>query len=510
MRLGIDFGTTRTVVAAADRGNYPVVSFQFDSGEATQWYPSVVVMEGDAMHYGLDALARQAKPGSFSLRSLKRLLTQTGPQSEIRVGDRSLPALQLLTGYLDALARDLRERSNLSMSKGEDLEVFIAAPAHCNSNLRFLAMDAFRAAGFRVLGMVNEPSAAGIEYAHRFGQKSRSGRRENLIVYDLGGGTFDAAVITMKDRSHEVLSNEGILNLGGDDFDRILLEMALSQAGWKGNLLDHELFQLLEECREQKERLHPNTRKVSLEFSRFLEDLPDVSISTGAFYERCRPLVEQTLEALARAVAKGLGDVDEEVAALYLVGGSSDLPVVGRLLREKYGRRVKRSPYPHAAVAIGLAITADADSGYTLTERFTRYFGVWREAEEGRQVAFDPIFLKDTPLPRDPTARLLDSRVYRPAHNIACLRYLECSQLQNGQPGGEITPWDEVLFPLDPGLREAAELQRLEIHRSPGVESQVIREVYSCDPSGVIQVRIANQTAGYEKEYQLGKGESKG
>lgn len=504
MRLGIDFGTTRTVVAASDRGNYPVASFLPDSGEATQWYPSVVVAEADTIHYGLDALARQGSPGAFALRSIKRLLTQSGPQTEIQVGDRRIPALQLLTGYLAALRRDLRERSNLSVGRDEDLEVFIAAPAHSNSNLRFLSMEAFRAAGFRVLGMVNEPSAAGIEYAHRFGQKNRSGRREHLIVYDLGGGTFDAAVITMKNRSHEILSNEGILDLGGEDFDRILLEMALSQAGWKGNLMDRQLFELLEECREQKERLHPNTRKLSVELSRFLQDAPDVSITAGAFYERCRPLVERTLEALDRAAIRGLqnADPEEEVAALYLVGGSSDLPLVGRMLREKYGRRVKRSPYPHAAVAIGLAITADADSGYTLTERFTRYFGVWREAENGHQVAFDPIFSKDTPLPRD-ESRLVDSRSYRPAHNIGCFRYLECSQLQNGQPVGEITPWDEVRFPLDPSLSEASDLRRVEIHRSPGVENQVIRELYSCDPSGVIQVRIANQTAGYEREYRL-------
>jgi molecular chaperone DnaK (HSP70) len=506
MRLGVDFGTTRTVVAASDRGNYPVVSFQLDSGEATQWYPPVVVEEGGVIYFGLDALDRQSKPGAFALRSIKRLMTQRGPESEIRVGNRSLPALQLLTGYFSALRRDLLERSNLALSKREDLEVFVAAPAYSASNLRFLSLEAFRSAGFRVLGMVNEPSAAGIEYAHRFGQKSRPGRRESLIVYDLGGGTFDAAVITMKDRSHEVVSNEGILELGGEDFDRILMEMALSQAGWTDALRDDVLFQLLEECREQKERLHPNTRKLSIELSRFLEDAPDVSLSTAAFYERCKPLVEQTLAALTRAIARGLPDdavPEDEVAALYLVGGSSDLPVVGRMLRERYGRRVKRSPYPHAAVAIGLAISADADSGYTLTERFTRYFGVWREAENGRRVAFDPIFLKDTPLPRDAGAKLLDSRVYRPAHNIGCFRYLECSQLLDGQPGGDITPWDEVRFPLDPSLREAPDLRRLDIRRSPGLEGQLIQELYSCDPSGVIQVRIANQSAGYEREYRL-------
>src|SRR5207237_8496470 len=82
------------------------------------------------------------------------------------------------------------------------------------------------------------------------------------------------------------------------------------------------------------------------------------------------------------------------VAALYVVGGASALPLVGRLLRERYGRKVRTSSYPHAATAIGLAIAADQEAGYHLRERFTRHFGVWREAEDGRASAFDMVFAK--------------------------------------------------------------------------------------------------------------------
>jgi molecular chaperone DnaK (HSP70) len=84
------------------------------------------------------------------------------------------------------------------------------------------------------------------------------------------------------------------------------------------------------------------------------------------------------------------------VAALYVVGGASALPLVARVLRERYGRKVRTSPYPHASTAIGLAIAADQDAGYQLRERFTRHFGVWREAEDGRAIAFDRVFAKDS------------------------------------------------------------------------------------------------------------------
>ena len=119
-------------------------------------------------------------------------------------------------------------------------------------------------------------------------------------------------------------------------------------------------------------------------------------VSTSVFYERCRPLVERTLVTLEEAMQ---GWDWGAVAALYVVGGASALPLVGRLLRERYGRKVRTSPYPHAATAIGLAIAADQAAGYQLRERFTRHFGVWREAEAGRAVAFDVVFAKDSRLP---------------------------------------------------------------------------------------------------------------
>ena len=197
----------------------------------------------------------------------------------------------------------------------------------------------------------------------------------------------------MAARRHEVVRSAGIVQLGGDDVDGLLLELALEQAGGQ-DWTAAERVRLLEECREKKEGLHPNTRRLAVDLARRREEAGTVVVSTSAFYERCQPLVERTLATLEEAM-QGLDW--GTVAALYVVGGASALPVVARLLRERYGRKVRTSPYPHAATAIGLAIAADQEAGYELRERFTRHFGVWREAEDGRAVAFDVVFAKDRP-----------------------------------------------------------------------------------------------------------------
>ena len=131
----------------------------------------------------------------------------------------------------------------------------LGVPANANSNQRFLTVDGFRRAGFSVLGLLNEPSAASIEFGHR---QSITGR---ILVYDLGGGTFDASLVELDARTHTVLATEGISTLGGDDFDRVLAELALG-AEELAALDPAAAFRLEEECRRQKEALHPNSRRM--------------------------------------------------------------------------------------------------------------------------------------------------------------------------------------------------------------------------------------------------------
>src|SRR2546428_1261731 len=195
--------TTRTVVAAVDRGNYPVVSFQTADGDTQDWYPSLNAARGDARLFGLDAAHHQDDPAWELLRSFKRQLATRGPAAPLALSTGFVTALELLTAFLTQLRRDLVERSNLRVTPHEALEAVIAVPANANSNQRFLTLEAFRRAGFQVPGLLNEPSAAGIEYAHHARSAGPTARRDLVVVYDLGGGTFDASVISMAARRPE-------------------------------------------------------------------------------------------------------------------------------------------------------------------------------------------------------------------------------------------------------------------------------------------------------------------
>src|SRR5207302_1038877 len=131
----------------------------------------------------------------------------------------------LLDGLTSALLSALRQSSNLGVPAGEELKIVLGVPAHANSNQRFLTVESFRNAGFEVLGVLNEPSAASIEFGHR--QRQSKAGPETILVYDLGGGTFDASLVTLDENVHHVVASEGISTTGGDDFDQILAELAL-------------------------------------------------------------------------------------------------------------------------------------------------------------------------------------------------------------------------------------------------------------------------------------------
>lgn len=507
IRIGIDFGTTRTLVASVEKGNYPLVTFETEGGEVHDWYPSLIAARGSEMAFGWEAWAKQTDEDWHKFRSIKRLLSQANINSIIELGGREIPLLELLIGYFRALRHDLLENSNLNVHRAATFEAMVGIPANANSNQRFLTLEAFRRAGFEVLGMVNEPSAAGIEYTYRYRRKTDERRLERLLVYDLGGGTFDLSVIQIAELNHRVVKTTGIEYLGGDDFDSILARLALSRAGLDPNLQSD--FWLLEECRQKKEDVNPNTKKIHIDLSRFMGKDFEVAVPAPEFYEQCLPLVEKTLSAVDTILAQpSSGEASAEwgqEAGLYLVGGAAELPIISRLSRERYGRRLRRSPYPRAATAIGLAIAADEMSGYTLEDQFTRHFGVWREADGGENISFDPIFAKGTSLPSRGQPLLVRSRRYRPAHNIGHFRYIECSQIDSqGLPTGDITAWDEIHFPFDPELTRMDDVEKIPIRRlDPHGAAIEAEEIYTCDRQGMVKVTLINNATGLRRSYRL-------
>jgi molecular chaperone DnaK (HSP70) len=508
MRFGIDFGTTRTVVAAATKGRYPVAAF--DTGHGfVDFVPGLAVGSASGVALGWDAVEQLSSPAPSALRSIKRVVSNLSPDESV-TGLTSTPtALELTTDYLLGLKRLLIERSNLDLDPEEPFEAMVAVPAGAGTRQRYLTMEAFTRAGFRVLGMINEPTAAAIEYAHRtLGGLSKKSPKRYVVVYDLGGGTFDTSAVSLTGRRYDLMASEGIAELGGDDFDAAILELALDSIGLAPqNLGSVERARALELCREAKEALGSSTRRMLIDLSTVVSGLPPVTLETAALYERVEPLVRRTLALLER-VFQGLIEhgIDpnnpRELGAVYLVGGGTSFPLVGRLLREIYGRKVQLSVEPHAATAIGLAIAADPEADIFVREAVTRHFGVWREGEHGREKVFDPIFTKGQ---ISESGEHIVERRYSPVHAVGHLRFLECSELgAQGQPGGDLTPWCDLFIPYVPELADRADLGALAEHRRLSEGSEHIVERYAYGRDGKVRVAIENTTRGFSREFVLG------
>ncbi len=509
MRLGIDFGTTRTVVAAEENGNYPVCTFTW-KGELKEYIPSLVAAKDGHLYFGWEAAQHLDEPGARVMRSIKRLAGLMQAEDPVDLGPGfSISLLDLITSFLNHVRRMVIGYGNLRIDKKSKLEAMIATPANANSNQRYITLEAFRRAGFVVRGAMNEPSSAAVEFLHRYlrtlGSKSL---KKYVVIYDLGGGTFDTSVVGIAEQSHDVLAHEGIARLGGDDFDEIILDAVLENIGLsRSDFEPSDMVRLLEECRERKEGLNANTKKMVVDVGRVLQGMDPVVLETGAIYERCAPLIQKSLEAVQTLTRNlehdGINPADpRSLAAVYLVGGSVAFPPVARVLRDLYTSKVKVSPFPHASTAIGLAIAVNPDAQIQVQESVSRHFGVWREI--GKDKVFDPIFLKDRRV--DPgTGRLQITRTYRPVHNIGLLRYLECSSLgKGGEPEGDIAVWKDVRFPYDPELKRLKDLGKIPVEPRPDLSSQELVETYDYDVEGIIRVQIENATSGYKRFFTLG------
>jgi molecular chaperone DnaK (HSP70) len=513
MRLGIDFGTTRTVVAAVDKGRYPVAIFDTPQGLA-DFLPGLAFANSTGIDFGYEP-GTEAE-GSRALRSIKRVVGSLAPDDPVPGLETHTAAKALATDYLRFVRRMLVEQSNLEIGANEPLEAMVAVPANSNTGQRFVTVEAFTRAGFQVVGMLNEPTAAAIEFAHRnLGAIGKRTPKRYVVVYDLGGGTFDTSAVSLAERRFELLRSEGIGQLGGDDFDEVIFDYALEVAKIDRNRIGRSnQSRLLELCREAKESLTTASRKLLIDFSRVLTYGSPILVDVDEIYARCQPLIDRTLELLDRVLASltsfGIDPNNQrELGAIYLVGGATSFPPVSRALRKLYKRKILLAPQPHAATAVGLAIACDPDAGIFVREAVTRHFGVWREGEGGRAKIFDPILLKDTAASDQNEIRI--ERSYRPAHRVGHLRFLECTDIDvHGQPAGDLTPWGDLYFPYDPDLADRNDLDRLPAARCDGLTSEEIVEIYEYGAGGGVSISIENRTHGYRRRYAVPWGASSG
>jgi hypothetical protein len=353
-----------------------------------------------------------------------------------------------------------------------------------------------------------------VEFAHRhLGELGRKSPKRYVVVYDLGGGTFDASAVSLEGRRFDLIASEGLARLGGDDFDELILQAAGIAP----------TAATLERAREAKETLRPTSRKLHLDLGRPGEE--PIAIDVAELYARAQPLIDRTIEQIdllfERLRERGIDPDDaRELGGLYLVGGGAAFPAVGRALRARFAKKLQLAPQSFAATAIGLAIAADANAHVIIREAITRHFGVWREGDAGSDKIFDALLGKDAELGApvsdlaiagagagvgSTSGAVTVQRRYRPTHTIGHLRFVECGALDAaGQPVQDLVPWQDVYFPYDPALADRVELASIPSARRPELMTNEIAETYTYGADGTISVHIENVSRGYGRTFSLG------
>jgi molecular chaperone DnaK len=368
--VGIDLGTTNSLVACMVGGAPQVIRDQ----EGRALLPSVVAFGPGGPVVG-DAARRQlTRDAARAVYSVKRFMGkgyddvkaelryfpfQVTPSQEvvrIRIGDRELTPPEISALIL----RELKLRAERHLGRPVEKAV-VTVPAYFNDAQRQATKDAGRIAGLDVLRIVNEPTAACLAYGLQ--------RREGTIaVYDLGGGTFDVSILKVKDGVFEVLATNGDTHLGGDDFDRILVDLLLDDIRARHGV---DLAGNVEAVQEV--RLAAEAARVVLSAEgRTTLTLP--LADSGQVYRRefgrdelerlIAPIVNRTLGPCRRALADaGLGP--EAIDEVVLVGGATRTPLVRRRVAELFGRQPHAELNPDEVVALGAAVQADILAGGT-------------------------------------------------------------------------------------------------------------------------------------------------
>lgn len=393
--LGIDLGTTNSVAAIAEGEQIRVLEL----GGSTL-LPSVVGLDTDGkLLVGTPARNQWILAPDRTIRSIKRKM---GSDEKVRLGDQEYSPQEVSAIILRAIKEQAEE------VLGESIErAVITVPAFFGEQQREATREAGIMAGFDVARIINEPTAASLAY------QPRPDKRERLLIYDLGGGTFDVSVVQIEDGIVEVLSSHGDTHLGGDDFDLLLLNFVCEQ--FKE---EHEI-DLRESLTSRSRTLHAcEMAKIKLSDEAYVT-IQEEFIAEKAGIPRhlnielarsdYEGLIESLLNKTLVCVDEALSDAEltaKDLDRVILVGGASRTPMVYRLLAEQLGRPVHLEVDPDLCVAIGAAtqgaMIAGQDVGPVLVDITPRTLGVRCVGNlYGLQTdrCFAPLIGRNTPLP---------------------------------------------------------------------------------------------------------------
>ena len=350
--IGIDLGTTNSCVAVMEGKEAKVIP----NPEGNRTTPSVVAFKDGERIIG-DAAKRQAVTNKNTISSIKRLM---GTNQKVEAEGKQYTPQEIsamILQYLKAYAEDYL---------GEKVtQAVITVPAYFNDAQRQATKDAGKIAGLDVERIINEPTAAALAYGI-----DKTDKEQKVLIYDLGGGTFDVSILDLADGTFEVLSTNGDTHLGGDDFDNVLVDW-MADSFKKENAIDLRqdpmAMQRLKEAAEKakKDLSGVMQTQISLPFISAGPAGPlhlDMSLTRAKFDEMTKSLVDRTLEPIRNAL-RDANMTARDIEQVLLVGGSTRIPAVQDAVQRELGKQPNHSVNPDEAVAMGASIQGGVLSG---------------------------------------------------------------------------------------------------------------------------------------------------
>ena len=350
--IGIDLGTTNSCVAVLEGGKPSVIT----NAEGERTTPSVVSYKNGEIKVGTVA-KNEAITCEDVVRSNKRYI---GTDHKFHVNGKDVSSVEVSAQILMKLKKDAEAYLNDKVTKA-----VITVPAYFNDAQRQATKDAGKVAGLEVERIINEPTAAAIAYGI-----DKQDKNQKILVYDLGGGTFDVSVLEIGDGVYEVLATAGNNKLGGDDFDQRVIDYLVSEFKRENGIdlsQDKLALQRLKDASEKakKDLSSAVTTNVSLPFITQGANGPlhlEKSITRAKFEELISDLVESTTKQVRDAL-KEAGLKSSELDKVLLVGGSTRIPCVQELVKRETGKEPSKEVNPDEVVAMGAAIQGGVLTG---------------------------------------------------------------------------------------------------------------------------------------------------
>ena len=351
--IGIDLGTTNSCVAVLEGGEPKVIA----NAEGNRTTPSVVAFKGDEELVGEVAKRQAVTNVKNTISSIKRKM---GTSEKVEAGGKKWTPEEISAKILGKLKKDAESYLGEKVTKA-----VITVPAYFNDAERQATKNAGKIAGLEVERIINEPTAAALAYG-----LDKQDKLQTILVYDLGGGTFDVSILELGDGVFEVKATSGNNRLGGDDFDARVTDYLVSEFKKEHGIdlsKDTMAMQRIKDAAEKakKDLSSMTTTQISLPFIAQNDEGPvhmDMTLTKAKFEDLCRDLFDSTLEPVRKAL-KDANMTAKDIDKVILVGGSSRIPYIQELVKKELGQEPNKSVNPDEVVAMGAAIQGGVLTG---------------------------------------------------------------------------------------------------------------------------------------------------